>query len=367
MRPPYRLIRIAALVAAGILTLAPAALAAPAPPMIVEVHPASGEVKSYFDMTARPGRSAGAGTLELRNRLGRSVTVLLDPVDGLTASTLGSAYSVRGKAIRGSTRWTRLSDRRVVLAPKGTAEVDVSVRPPQDTKPGDYLSGIGVQALGSGREVRPKGNVAISSIQRYAIGVLTRLPGPRHPLIRFTGARVEREAAGVTFYLSARNPGNVILQDVKGRQTITQGKRVVARGAIGPGTFVTGTSIDYPVLTPGEHPREGAEYRVRAHLRYRGGIARLDTVVRFGHDSAVRQEELGGPDASSDDGGILGLLLAAAAGLALLCLLLFAWLRRRSRKREQLRVLEQALADAGIEEPGLAPTDDAAEKTAPRA
>jgi hypothetical protein len=343
------------LVTAAVLSLAPAAAAAPAPPMIVKVHPASGEVRSYFDLEARPGQSATAGTLELRNRLRREVTVLLDPVDGLTASTLGSAYSVRGRRVSAQARWTRLSDRRVVLGPRARAEVEVTLLPPEGAKPGDYLSGIGVQALGSERETKPKGNVAISSIQRYAVGLLARLPGPRHPLIRFTGARVTREAAGVTFYLSARNPGNVVLQDVRGRQTITQNGRVVASGPIGPGTFVTGTSIDYPVLTPREHPREGTEYRVRAVMRYRGGVARLDTIVRFGHASAVRQEELGGPDASSSDSGILGFLLAAAGAAALLALAAFLFLWRRRRKRSEAEESaepsqEGAAPDAGVRE-----------------
>jgi hypothetical protein len=146
MRPPYRLISKAVpamVVVAATLAFAPGASAAPAPPMIVEVHPASGEVKSYFDLTASPGRRAVAGTLELRNRLRRKVTVLLDPVNGLTASTLGSAYSVRGGAIGGPTRWTRLSDRRIELAPRGKAEVEVTVSPSQGAKPGDYLSGCG--------------------------------------------------------------------------------------------------------------------------------------------------------------------------------------------------------------------------------
>jgi hypothetical protein len=337
MRPPYRLITVGALVVAAVLGPSSGAAAAPAPPMIVQVHPASGEVRSYFDFGARPGHTVKAGTLELRNRLRRQVTVLLDPVDGLTASTLGSAYAVRGRAIRGSTRWTRVAKRRVVLAPRGRAEVDVFATPLKGAKPGDYLSGIGVQALGRGHQTRPRGNVAIASIQRYAVGMLVRVPGPRHPLIRFTGARVEREGAGVTFYLSARNKGNVVLQDVKGGHLITEGNRVVSRRSIGPGTFVSGTSIDYPVLTPREHPREGTEYRVRAVLRYRGGVARLDTLVRFGHGSAVRQEQLGGPDASSDD-GIPGWLLAAAGALALLALaaLLFAlWGRKRNRSEEE--------------------------------
>jgi hypothetical protein len=322
--------------AAGMLMFAASsAVAAPAPPMTVEVHPASGEVRSYFDFEARPGRSAAAGTLVLRNRTRRDVTVLLDPLDGLTANTLGSAYRVRGAAIHGPTGWTDLSDRRIELGPRGKAEVNVKVQPLKNAKPGDYLSGIGVQALGAGKDAKPRGNVAIASIQRYAIGVLVRLPGPRHPLIRFTGARVAREAAGVTFYLSAGNLGNALLQNVHGSQLITQGNRVVARGPLGPGTFVTGTSIDYPVLVPREHAREGSTYRVRANLHYRGRVARLDTLVRFGHGSAVRQEQLGGPDASSSGDGILKYLLAGAAGLALLLLLVFVlWRRRRKRSGE---------------------------------
>jgi hypothetical protein len=353
MRPVHCLIqnglpviRIGALVAFAVacaLAFPAGALAAPAPPMIVEVHPASGEVKSYFDVGARPGRTVSAGSLEIRNLRNRKVSVLLDPVDGLTASTLGSAYRVRGTKRRGATRWMRLSDRRVELAPRGSARVNVSVRPSSSAKPGDYLSGIGVQAAGRGRESKPRGNVAIASVQRYAVGVLVRLPGPRHPLIRFNGARVEREAAGVTFYLSAGNRGNVVLQDVKGRHTITQDGRVVARGPLGPGTFVTGTSIDYPILVPRERAREGSEYRVRAFLRYRGGIARLDTLVRFGHRSAVRQERLGGPAAEDSGGRMLKLLIAAATALALLGILAFLLLRRRSRRDDRLREIEEEL------------------------
>ena len=112
--------------AAGMLTLAPAAPAAPAPPISVNVHPATGAVSSYLDLSAHAGRRTVAGTLELENRLGRRVTVLLDGVDGLTASTLGSAYRLRGSTVHGPTRWIRLSDRRITLQPHGRETVEVS-------------------------------------------------------------------------------------------------------------------------------------------------------------------------------------------------------------------------------------------------
>ena len=348
MRPPYRLIPPTALagVVAVVLAIAPGAQAASAPPMIVVPHSASGRINSYFDLTARPGRLATAGTLELRNRLDKRVTVRLDRVDGLTASTLGSAYRVRGGAIHGATRWMRLSARKVLLGPHGTANVSVKVIPSQRSRPGEYLSGISVQAVEGRAQPKARGNLAISSVQRYAIGVVVRLPGPRHPLIRLTRARVEREAAGVTFYLEGRNPGNVILQNVQGQLTISQGKRLVARKALGPGTFVSGTSIAYPLLTPKERPREGTVYRVRAFLRYRGGIARLDTLVRFGHLSALRQADLGGPGAAHQMGSKEALIIGLVAAIVAAGSGGFIGFYVRRRRRSPLRTLEQALESA---------------------
>src|SRR2546423_9669619 len=98
---PFKLILpvLAALVAA----IAPAttATAAEPPPMTVALHQASHAPLSYFKLPALPGRRASAGTLELRNRGGRRISVLLDPIDAVTTSTLGSAYDVRGLAIHG--------------------------------------------------------------------------------------------------------------------------------------------------------------------------------------------------------------------------------------------------------------------------
>jgi hypothetical protein len=271
--------------------------------------------------------------------------VLLDPVDATTASTLGSAYEVRGLPIHGPSRWTRLSRHRVQLAPHTTTSVAVSVEPPENAKPGDYLSGIGVQARGGSQQASVRANLAVSSVQRYAVGLEVRLPGPRDSLIRLTGASVKRDPAGITFSLLGSNDGNVILQDVQGRVLITEGSRVVARRPLGPGTFVTGTSIAYPIPTPREEPRAGTAYRVRADLRYRGGVAHLDTIARFGQSDAERQEDFGGPKVTG--GGDLPAVLVALAALGLALAAVVAarlWQRRRSGERSPLRALERALA-----------------------
>jgi LPXTG-motif cell wall-anchored protein len=87
----------------------------------------------------------------------------------------------------------------------------------------------------------------------------------------------------------------VILQNVTGSVVVTRGGRTVAAATLGPGTFVTGTSIAYPLVAPHEQPPEGTVYRLRAIMRYRGGIARLDRRLVFGAQAAKIQHEFGGP------------------------------------------------------------------------
>ena len=353
MRKPSTLIASPALVvtaAAIAAAFAPCAAAAPAPAITVGVHTASGAPGSYFILSGKPGAAANAGTLEIENRRAKRVVVHLDPVGALTASTLGSAYTTAGAALSRPAAWTRVQPKQVVLGPHGHVKVPVTVAIPSGIAPGDYLSGISVQALGQQRTTRVRGNIAISSVQRYAVGMLVGVPGPRHPLIQITSARVAREPAGLTFYLHARNAGNAILKNVRGWVLVTRGRRTVARTTIGPGTFVTSTSIDYPVLVPREQPREGAFYRVRALMRYRGGVARFDNKVSFGHKAAQTQQDFGGPAVTDGRSGIpvwvvvASFSVAFAAGLA--ALLLFLRRRRTRGPLVALRALEAAIAEA---------------------
>jgi hypothetical protein len=328
----------------GLCEAAPARAAAE-PSLIVIPSPASGASLSYFKLSIGPGALAQAGTLGLRNPSGHRLRVVLDPVAGKTIDSLGSTYGLPGSAARGPASWVHVAQRRITLAPGATAVVPVSVAVPLTAKPGDYLAGVAVEQLGQRARSTARKGVSVASVVRYAIGVETSLPGPRHPLIQFSGARLEHQPSGLAFLLNARNPGNVILQNVAGKALITRGSRVVARVPLGPGTFVTGTSIAYPVRASRERPSQGTVYRVRAYLRYAGGTARLDTLVRFGRAAALGQELYGGPKASPSSGlpgwlvALLGVLLAAA--LTLLAAYLVR--RRRTGERSPVRTIEAAL------------------------
>ena len=346
MRRFSQIASIVPAIVAGTLACAPGAFAAAAPPMTVTVSSASGDSGNYFQVRAQPGRTTSAGSLNLQNQTGKQIRVLLDPVRGLTASTLGSAYGLHGTKASGPAGWVVLGKRRVTLAPHGQMHVPVSVRVPSSAGPGDYLAGIGVQAAGAGSQVQLKGNVAISSVQRYAVGLDTTLPGPRHPSIKLTGIGLDREPAGVTFSIDARNSGNVILQNVHGVATVSDGDNTVATRKLGPGTFVTGTSIAYPLLVPSLRPSQGTSYRVQAVMQYPGGVARIDKVVQFGQTDAMRQQAYGGPKVNSGGGGgnhlLLLLLFAAIAG----CLAALEVRRRRSGEAALRRRLPREIAQA---------------------
>jgi hypothetical protein len=315
------LIRRAPVLAAAAAAVAAAAVpahAATAPPIVVSLVQSSGSPASFFEVAGRPGRTVTAGKLVIRNRTHKRVRVLIDPVDAVTATTLGSAYKVRGLAINGPTRWTRVSRKRVYVGPRGKATIRVRVRVPKRARPGDYLSGIGVQTSGRRKMTKVRSNVAVSSVQRYAVGVEVALPGARHPRIDLTGARVERQPSGVVFQVHARNSGNAILKNVKGSIRISTSGRTVARIPILPGTFVTGTSIDYPAPARREQPKSGTEYRVHADMVYAGGHATLDRTVLFGKAAAKTQEHFGGPKVTAGSSDWWLWLLVAAGALTAL-------------------------------------------------
>jgi hypothetical protein len=328
----------------AVSVLVPAASAASSG-VVVTPHPAQQPALSYFKLSLRPGGASRAGVIELHNPSRQRMRVALAAVDGETLSTLGSGYAPAGTHAHGSTLWLRVWRQHVTLPAGARALVPVSVVVPRAAGPGDYLAGVSIEALNQHASSSAGKGLAIASVDRYAIGVEVSVPGPRRPLIQFTGATLERQPAGLMFLLQASNRGNVILQNVSGAAVITKGRRTIASVPLGPGTFVSATSIAYPILAEHQLPTQGTVYRVRAHLRYRGGVARLDTLVRFGHAAAVSQHLYGGPTAPSASPhrrGWLIVLAGAAAVAAAAAAASSLLIRRRAGARSPLRVLAAA-------------------------
>jgi hypothetical protein len=302
---------------------------------------------AFLDLSSKPGARTIAGRLLIRNVEPRDLTVELDTVDALTASNLGSAYTVSGARARGHTRWLGLSARRIVLASGATAKVAITALPATSAKPGDYLAGISVETVGQRKAPKAKTRMAVSTSERYVVGVQMRIPGRRVPRLGFTRATVEGFPAGVTFLLGARNRGNVMLKGVHGQISVYRRGNRIATAEVGPGTFVTGTSARLRLLAATERPRAGTKYRLRAWLRYKGGIARFDDEVVFGKRQERARSGYVGPGATGSGGAGVPLALAVAFALAAMAGILLA-LRKHRRTRARLArldALEQQLAN----------------------
>ncbi len=296
-------------------------------------HPSSGHGLSYFKLSAALGASVEAGTIELRNPTNRATRVTLSVVDGQTLSTLGSGYAPPGSQRHASAQWVTLGARHVTVAPRSGLTVPVSVSVPAGSSPGDYLSGVSIQAGGQAPQGMAKKGVSIASVERYAIGVEVVLPGARTPAIRFTGAQLKREPGGLTFLLDARNTGNVILQGVHGHVRITRAGRTILSRAIDPGTFISKTAIAYP-LTTQQTATEGTRYRIQASLEYEGARrATLDTFVTFGHRQATIQGRYTHATPSTPS-GVAWWMIAAAGAVLLYGVFTTILLLRRGRRAQ---------------------------------
>jgi hypothetical protein len=210
---------------------------------------------------------------------------------------------------------------------------------PKHTAAGEYLSGISVEVAHQHATRKVGSNVAISSVIRYAIGLEVRVPGPLRPRIVLTGARLERRPAGLTFLLDASNPGNKILKRVTGTIVVTRPGGIAAHAVIGPGTFVSGTSIEYPVPAIGEVPVQGTVYSLHARMRYGRQVVRLDRQLVFGARLATVQHQFGGPppQSASTGGGVpVAVVIGIVAGMLLAfgLVLVVLWRRQRVRRAD---------------------------------
>jgi hypothetical protein len=354
-----RLLAALSCAACALLGAAPA-VAAPGPPHI-DVHaqqrgPGGYMPVSWFIVDGRPGAKRVVGRLLVRNGERRPLRVTIDPVRGVTAKNLGSAYEVRGAHARGAALWTHLSARKLTIGPRSTATIAVSLAVPAGATPGDHLSGIAVEARGEDRAIGGRATAAVASALRFVVGLQVALPGARRPHVVVDDVRVERYPSGVTFVARARNDGNAILHHVRGELVARRDGRTVFKQTLGPGAFITHSELQWEALAGRERPAEGTRYDVNVVLHYAGGDARIARVVTFGKRQArIQQDYLAPGAAPTRTRGGLAMWVIGAVGAALLGVVVVVWrVRRRSvllTRAAGLRVLTRELAAASEARP----------------
>ena len=332
----FRSPRLTLAIAATSSALAFPATALAGTPLVVSAEQVSAGQSapvSFFDARVRPG-SIARGRIVLRTRGHRPLRVDIARVNGVTAANLGSSYALPNERPATATRWVDVARPSVTVVPGRRTVVPVSFRVPRGAPGGDWLSGISVKPSTAPAAPKRTRGVQVASEQRYVIGALLRVAGPRTTSVRLTAADVAYAPGGLTFTVDARNDGTTLLRGVRGRIVVRRDGARVVDHRIAPGTFLAKSDVGLSVLTRRERPEEGTVYRIDARLRYGNGrVARLSRTVRFGHVAAKAQEQFGGPPARREaTGRSAPLWLAAVAAALLLALALalaFVWRRRR--------------------------------------
>jgi len=115
------------------------------------------------------------------NKGATTVAVRVYPVNGITSPDTGAVYANFGAKAAGQVTWVtpevagKLVN-TVVLPSDKEQRINVVVKVPVGTKPGDYLAGVAVQQLNQ-KAGTGHGAIHISIVERTIIGILVNIPG----------------------------------------------------------------------------------------------------------------------------------------------------------------------------------------------
>jgi len=329
----------AAFVASGLAAIAAPALAAPAAPKGTEVITAKAAPGSqlaprdgYYLLHARPG-AAVTQTVHLTNNNADAVDVRVAGLDGFTSAGTGTTFTAPSKTATRTGTWIVVSTGELRMQPAEQRDVSFTVHVPPNTKPGQYLAGIGIWIpLATTPTTAPAGDhagFAITLQGERVIAVEVVVPGPTSAKLEVSGVKPVVASGGVGLQIAMANSGNALTH---GSGVVTvQDTRLDYPFTIN--TFVSHTAIGYEVpwtkaVVPGDHP-------VSVRLSYDGrvttwnGIVSVTGAVKSGLEHALRETKVGVSThpASSNT----GLLVAVALAVAAMCVVGAVVLRRRGK------------------------------------
>ena len=297
-------------------------------------------------LRGRPGRVLH-GTVTVSNLSRHRITVRLQPAD-IRNATNGNADYITTKLSQ-TGRWLRLSTRTVRLAAKSSRRIAYAVGIPQSARGASHYAGIVAidaaelaAAKSPGKRAKPgAAGFTISRINRQALPITIRLPGPLTRKLTLRSVSLDVSAAGAGLVLGLLPRGTVLMQDAKVKLRVSRGRKTVLRNASALGQLIPDSKLDYRIAWNGR-PTEGA-YRVKGVIRPKGAApVYIDRTITFTPAKVAELKRETPPVAEvapAEDPGLpmwVWLALAAAAAL-LLTLSLAVWrlARRPSRTPDQ--------------------------------
>lgn len=233
----------------------------------VRYDPNRPETESYFIYDAVPGQVIQDEALVV-NQGTEAGTARIYPVDATTGQTSGTVFLSEAAPRTGIGGWTTVSETEVTLQPGEQRVIPFTVTIPQDVRAGQHVGGLVVEdtELRTGAQ---EGALQVQIQNRTAVAIQVNLPGPVIEQLTVTGVRSEVQQGYQMLLVGLRNDGTQMLKPAG---------ELVIRGADGQeiqripfqlDTLLPETTIDYPVVVPGQALAAGS-YTVAVDIGYGG-------------------------------------------------------------------------------------------------
>jgi len=221
------------------------------------------------------------------------------------------------------------------------------VRIPQSARGASHYAGIVAvdaaelaAAKAPGKRAKGGAGFTISRINRQAVPITIRLPGPLTRKLTLRSVKLDVSAAGAGLVLGLLPRGTVLMQDAKVKLRVSRGSKTILRNASALGQLIPDSKLDYRIAWTGR-PTEG-DYLVRGVIRPKGAApVYINQTVNF-TPAKVKELKRETPPvaqaAQANDAGLpMWVWLALTGGGALLLgLSLAIWrLARRARAVQQ--------------------------------
>jgi hypothetical protein len=275
------------------------------------------------------------GAVLVRNVTGHPVTVDLQPAEIQDASNGNADYSTTHFGQAGA--WLRLSASRVVLPTHASRHIGFTVVVPAGAVGASHYAGIVAfdaadMANPAVRKTTKRGSFTFYRINRQALPITIRLPGPLTRGLALHSAKLIVSPTGAGLVLGLRADGSELIESARIKLRILRGAHTVFRYASTLGQLFPGASLSYRVPWPGS-PVPGS-YSVVGVVRPVGAPAvNINQTVTYTAKNAVhyRRVTTPGPPAPQPKSIIPAWMWAALAIGALAMLALAATVVRMRR------------------------------------
>jgi len=163
---------------------------------------------AYVTLTMRPGETRQV-RIELGNYGPARVSARSYVADVYSMINGGMGVRLMGEPASGTTEWLTYPSKNLQLDPRQAVPKTMTVAVPSTAAPGDYISALVIEGDAGTSQ---SGDAAFKQVDRQAVAVTIRVPGPLVPGLSLPTAALRTTPGGVSYVdLGVVNSGNIHL------------------------------------------------------------------------------------------------------------------------------------------------------------